>query len=127
MQRLRAWALAAACHLLLAALCAGQANLNTYPIDWNAVPTNPPAKNLTANCICNLNPITCDPDCCCDTMCPAGVTAVTLANGQCLPSGPPPEALDWCVASSSVARVRRLAHAWLNGQVALAMCSEVWR
>ncbi len=90
----------------LVAACAGQASLNTYAVDWTAVPiasTQP--KDLTSDCICDVTLNACDPSCCCDADCPYSVTNVTATEGRCLPEGPPDQTLDFCVPSSSVQKV----------------------
>lgn len=91
--------------LLLAGLCSGQEILNTYPLLWGSVPTATFSKNLSANCICNLIAFSCDPGCCCDSYCPPAVTAAVIANGTCLPQGPPSQTLDYCIQSSYVQQV----------------------
>ena len=90
-------------------LCLGQGILNTYPLQWSMVPTATFAKNLTANCICDVTAFACDPGCCCDPNCPAAVTATAQANGTCLPQGPPDQTLDYCVASNFVQKVSCIA------------------
>ena len=91
--------------LLLLGLCSAQEILNTYPLLWGSVPTATFNKNLSANCICNLIAFSCDPGCCCDPYCPPAVTAAIIANGTCLPQGPPAQTLDYCIQSSYVQQV----------------------
>ena len=88
---------------LLICTCSGQ---YTYYMPWSLVPTAPFTKDLTANCICDLIAFSCDPGCCCDPNCPAGVVAATKANGTCLPEGPPAQTLEYCIASNVVQKVR---------------------
>lgn len=84
---------------------AAQFVLNTYPIDWNAVPTTPSPKNITSSCICDLTDNACDTGCCCDPSCPYQATNATSKLGLCLPQGPDPSTLDYCIATSSVQKV----------------------
>lgn len=78
---------------------------NTYPIDWQAVPSAPSQKNITSSCICDLTDNACDTGCCCDPTCPYQATNITSKLGLCLPSGPDTTTLDYCIASSSVQKV----------------------
>jgi len=84
---------------------AQQAVPETYPVNWNSVPSSSSAKDLTANCICNVVEFVCDPSCCCDPACPPSVVNATRIAGACLPEGPPDETLDYCVPSSWVQKV----------------------
>lgn len=105
----------------------------TYPVDWDAVPTIPPTStNLTANCNCDLRQEACDLGCCCDSMCPAGLSTLFTDQGTCLPQGNEQQTLKYCVPSGYVQKVRTglcLAHAirekksaWQQGHDAL-VCS----
>lgn len=92
--------------------------LTRYPVNWTFVPVtqqalscsgsgdSATAKNLTLNCICNLQPFQCDVGCCCDTSCPAGLTRLYQSSGTCLPEGPPPDSLMYCVAAGIMEKVR---------------------
>lgn len=104
--------------LLLAAAAARAAaqaagDAATIPIDWAAVPdTLPAAKDLQANCICDVLPATCTPNCCCDPGCPAAAVAAARAAGTCLPEGAPPQQLEYCAPSDAFARVRVRQRSW---------------
>eukprot|EP00955_Chlamydomonas_euryale_P041412 351970-Chlamydomonas_euryale.AAC.4 len=90
------------------------ANLNTYPVNWTAVPiARQQPKNLTANCICDVTENVCNPSCCCDPLCPEGLVNETKDEGRCLPEGPPDQTLDFCVPQSSVQKVRVTSKPWL--------------
>ncbi len=65
-------------------------------------PCPPPPHSRTCNkfdcgCVCDLLPDACDANCCCDSACPAGVVAAVNAAGQCLPAGPAPSTVSYCV------------------------------
>ncbi|PNW85332.1 hypothetical protein CHLRE_03g181450v5 [Chlamydomonas reinhardtii] len=78
----------------------------TYPVDWDAVPTIPPTStNLTANCNCDLRQEACDLGCCCDSMCPAGLSTLFTDQGTCLPQGNEQQTLKYCVPSGYVQKV----------------------
>lgn len=112
-----AWA---ALGMLLVAMPATAQNLTTLtlPIAWAEVPPtgSAAANNLTANCICNLNPFVCDVGCCCDPFCEVinTVTNTTESVGPCLPEGFPDQTLDFCVPKSVVERVRLWAGACMQ-------------
>jgi hypothetical protein len=83
--------------------------LQTYGINWAAVraaSASPSSKNLTANCVCDLTAFSCDVNCCCDADCVTPVVNSTSQQDRCLAAGPPAETLDYCIAKSSVSRVR---------------------
>ncbi|GIL73092.1 hypothetical protein Vretimale_4708 [Volvox reticuliferus] len=99
------------CVAVLVALIVHQASgqgsaLQTYPVDWSAVPLNPPtSRNLTTSCNCDLLNVGCSFGCCCDSKCPAAVTNLFQSDGICLPSGTEQQTLRYCVPDGFVYKV----------------------
>ncbi len=48
-------------------------------------------------CVCDVLPGACDANCCCDVECPAAVVQAVVAAGNCLPAGPAPSTVQYCV------------------------------
>ncbi|GFR41010.1 hypothetical protein Agub_g1677, partial [Astrephomene gubernaculifera] len=86
---------------------AGQsATFQTYAVDWTEVPADPPTtRNLTAKCTCDLREDACDLGCCCDTMCPTGLTSWYTSEGVCLPQQADQQTLTYCMPSDYVYKV----------------------
>lgn len=94
--------------LLLLAAPAAHAALpfQQLAVDWSLVPDAPEAAaNLSSSCICALLNSTCTPGCCCDPACPAELVQGFKAAGQCLPEGPPPQQLPYCIPAEPFAKV----------------------
>jgi hypothetical protein len=114
-----AWRQARLAHPLLAAVLAAGALLAgvppaaaatpfpQFPVNWTNVPDTPqPAADLSSSCICALLNGTCTPGCCCDPACPPAVVSGHRAARSCLPEGPPPEQLTYCLPDEPFAHVR---------------------
>jgi hypothetical protein len=114
-----------ACNSLLP-LAAAALPFQQQAVDWNLVPTEPEAAaNLSTSCICALLNGTCTPGCCCDTACPTELIAGFKAAGNCMPEGPPPQQLPYCVPAEPFAKVRTCGGAWQQACVACRMCMRL--
>eukprot|EP00873_Tetraselmis_striata_P000555 jgi/Tetstr1/420819/TSEL_011895.t1 len=82
-----------------------------YPVDWEAVPSTldegtPQAAELITSvgtCACDMTLAGCDANCCCDADCTEDV--VDTMFSYCLPEGPQPPSLEYCIRNASVALV----------------------
>jgi hypothetical protein len=92
---------------LLLPLAAAALPFQQQAVDWTLVPLEPEAAaNLSTSCICALLNGTCTPGCCCDTACPTELIAGFESAGKCMPEGPPPQQLPYCVPAEPFAKVQ---------------------